>query len=101
MKKALSVLALLFLTNQFIFAQRVAFINSQTIREKFPEAQQAQQRVQSMTDEWKRELDAMQLRIDNLEFEIKKNRLVWTEAERLAKENELLTFKKQREEKKG
>jgi outer membrane protein len=80
------------------YAQRVGFINSKTIREKFPEAQQAQQRVQSMTDEWKRELDAMQLRIDNLEFEIKKNRLVWTETERIAKENELLAQKKARED---
>jgi outer membrane protein len=91
------VLAIIFSLN-LTYAQRVGFINSKTIREKFPEAQQAQQRVQSMTDEWKRELDAMQLRIDNLEFEIKKNRLVWTETERIAKENELLTQKKQREE---
>jgi outer membrane protein len=92
-----AVVLIIFLSINLTFSQRVGFINSKTIREKFPEAQQAQQRVQSMTEEWKRELDAMQLRIDNLEFEIKKNRLVWTETERIAKENELLNQKKQRE----
>jgi outer membrane protein len=79
-------------------AQRVAFINSNTIREKFPEGQQAQQRVQSMTDEWKRELDAMQQKIDNLDFEIKKNRLIWTEDERRTKESELASQKRVRED---
>jgi outer membrane protein len=79
-------------------AQRVAFINSNTVRDKFPEAQQAQQRVQSMTDEWKRELDAMQQKIDNLEFEIKKNRLIWTEDERRTKESELGSQKRVRED---
>jgi outer membrane protein len=59
---------------------------------------QAQQRVQSMIDEWKRELDAMQQKIDNLEFEIKKNRLIWTETERQNKESDLGMQKKTREE---
>jgi len=98
MKKFFLVIVSLFLASNFLFAQRVAFFNSQTIREKYPDAQQAQQRVQSMTEEWKRELDAMQMKIDNLEFEIKKNRLVWTESERIAKETELLNLKKQRDE---
>lgn len=80
------------------FSQKVGFINSNTIREKFPDAQQAQQRVQSMTDEWKRELDAMQQKVDNLEFEIKKNRLIWTETERQNKDSELAMLRKTRED---
>ena len=98
MKLFIKIIGLLIILSNCIYAQRVAFMNSQTIREKLPEAQQAQQRVQSMNEEWKRELDAQQMKIENLEFEIKKNRLVWTESERIAKENELLTLKKQREE---
>ncbi|MEN6511670.1 MAG: OmpH family outer membrane protein [Chloroherpetonaceae bacterium] len=70
-------------------AQRVCFINSQTIREKFIEAQQAEQRIQSFVDEWKRELATMQANINNLEFDINKNRLIWTDAERGAKEKQL------------
>lgn len=97
MKKYILILVSLILASSSLFAQRVAFFNSQTVREKYPDAQQAQQRVQSMTDEWKRELDAMQMKIDNLDFEIKKNRLVWTESERIGKDTELLNLKKQRD----
>lgn len=98
MKKYIVILISLILASYSLFSQKVAFFNSQTIREKYPDAQQAQQRVQSMSDEWKRELDAMQMKIDNLEFEIKKNRLVWTETERIAKDTELLNLKKQRDD---
>ena len=89
---------LLLLFTNITNAQKVGFINSNTIREKFPDAMQAQQRVQSMTDEWKRELDAMQQKVDNLEFEIKKNRLIWTETERQNKESEMVTLRKTRED---
>jgi len=67
-------------------AQRVGFINSQTIRDNFIEAQQAEQRIQSFVDEWKREFATMQTNIGNLEFDINKNRLIWTDAEKAAKE---------------
>lgn len=104
MKKILKPLQLILLVFFFgilineAYSQRVAFINSSTVRDKFPEAVQAQQRVQSMTDEWKRELDAMQQRVDNLDFEIKKNRLIWTEDERRTKESELASQKRVRED---
>ncbi len=101
MKKNLfaSILVAIFLFVTFdSYSQKVGFINSKMIREKFPEAQQAEQRIQSMTDEWKRELAAMTSRIESLEFEIKKNRLVWTDQEKAEKEKELVTAKKARED---
>jgi outer membrane protein len=79
-------------------AQKVASIDSDTIREKFPEVMQAQQRIQNMTDEWKRELDSMRQKADNLEIEIKKNHLIWTETEHKYKESELFTLRKIRED---
>ncbi len=91
-------ISLIFLSVISAFSQKVGFINSNTIREKYPDAQQAKQRVQSMVDEWKRELDAMQQKVDNLEFDIKKNRLIWTEAEKQSKDSELGTLKKTRED---
>jgi len=74
-------------------AQRVGFINSQTIRDNFIEAQQAEQRIQSFVDEWKREFATMQTNIGNLEFDINKNRLIWTDAEKAAKEQQLKELK--------
>lgn len=78
-----------------VFSQRVAFINSNMIRSKFSESQQAEQRVRSFVDEWKREISIMQKNIDNLEFEISKNRLIWTEEEKGNKEKELREIREQ------
>jgi outer membrane protein len=78
-------------------AQKVGFINSEMIRDKFPEAKQSEQRVQSIVEEWKRELSSMQKLIENLNFEISKNRLIWSDAERLQKEKELQDSKENRE----
>lgn len=72
-----------------LFSQRVGFINSVMIRENLPESKQADQRIQSIVDEWKREISDYDQQIKNLEFEIKKNRLVWTEYEKSDKEDEL------------
>lgn len=94
MKKIIVCVILVFLTINNSFAQKVAFISSETIRTKFPEAQQAEQRIQSIVDGWKRDNDATQKKIDALEFEIKKSRLVWTDQEKLEKENELEKLKK-------
>lgn len=79
-------------------AQKIGYISSQTIREKYPEAQQAQLRLQSMVDDWKRELDEQQKAITDLEIEIKKNRLVWTDMERQDKEVLMERKRKEREE---
>jgi len=78
-------------------AQKIAFFSSAMIRQYYPDAQQAEQRVQSLVDEWKRELDVRQQEIDALEFEIKKNRLIWTNKEKLDKEQDLQEMKKTRE----
>lgn len=91
--KKIWILILLGLIPLSLKAQRVGFINSQSIRENFIEAQQAEQRIQSFVDEWKREQATMQANINNLEFDINKNRLIWTDAEKAAKEKQLLDLK--------
>ncbi|ROL61944.1 OmpH family outer membrane protein [Bacteroidetes/Chlorobi group bacterium ChocPot_Mid] len=75
-------------------AQKVGFISSDDIRKNFPEAKQADQRIQSIVEEWKRELQSIEDNIRMLEDEIKKNRLVWTDDERASNENELNELKK-------
>jgi outer membrane protein len=71
------------------YAQKVAFLNSEIIRKYYPDAKQAEQRIQSFVDEWNRELDVREQKINALEFEIKKNRLIWTASEKEAKEAKL------------
>ena len=72
-----------------LFAQKTGFINSQMIREKLPDAKLADQRCQTMVDEWKRELKSMENKEESLQFEIKKNRLIWSDAEKLKADKEL------------
>ncbi len=72
-----------------LFPQRVGFIASDVIRDKFPEAKQAEQRVRSVVEDWKRDIEDLEKRIENLKFEINKNRLIWTEEEKKQKEKEL------------
>ena len=81
-----------------LYAQKIGYVSSQTIREKFPEARQAEQRLQTMVDNWKRELEDQQKVINELDLEIKKNRLIWTDQEKIDKANNLEKKKKEREE---
>lgn len=87
--KIIFLISLVLAIHPYVFAQRVGFIASDVIRDKFPEAKQAEQRIRSVVEEWKRELEDMDKRIENLRFEIAKNRLIWTEEEKKLKEKEL------------
>ncbi|MBM2814539.1 MAG: ompH [Ignavibacteria bacterium] len=86
---AAAIIAFFYLAIPDTFAQKVGFISSETIRDKFPEAKQTDQRINSMVEEWKREIDALEKEISALEFEIQKNRLVWSDDEKIEKEKDL------------
>lgn len=98
--KAKTILVCLLLIILFagnVFSQKVAFISSDDIRKNFPEAKQADQRLQSIVEEWKRELQSIEENIKILEDEIKKNRLIWSDDERSLKEKELAELKKKQQ----
>ena len=78
-------------------AQRIGYINSATIREKYPEARNAEQRLESIVNDWKREMDEMQRAIETLTEEITKNRLIWTDKERQEKDRLLVQKKEERQ----
>ena len=62
-------------------AQNVSYISSEMIREKFPKVKKAEEIIQSKVDEWIIELDNYQEKIDNVELDIEKNKLILTEQE--------------------
>ena len=80
------------------YGQDTAFISSDMISEKIPEAKQAQQRIQSMVDDWKCQLELKQEKIADLEIEIKENSSIWTDQENTKKEEELENLKKERKD---
>jgi Skp family chaperone for outer membrane proteins len=79
-----------------LFSQRMGFINSQMIRERLPDAKLAEQRCQTMVDEWKRELKSMEEKEESLQFETKKNRLIWSDAEKQKADKELKDWRNKR-----
>ena len=91
------ILAILISSIVNLQAQKVGFISSEAVRSHFEEAKAAEQRVQSIVDEWKCELTAMQETIDYLEFEIQKNRLIWSDIELAIKDKEISEVKEARE----
>jgi outer membrane protein len=78
------------------FAQKVGFIASDVIREQFTEAQQADQRIRTVVEEWKRELNDLELQIQDLEQDIQRNRLVWSDEEKTKKDADLEVLKRQK-----
>ena len=84
------------LFNSQASAQKIGFVSSDQIRELFPEAMQADQRIETIRDEWKRELKELDQQIDAKQFEIEKNRLVWTDEEKTLNNNQLEQIKSER-----
>ncbi len=97
--KVLFAVLFLCLTNTTeSYSQRVGFISSDQIRELFPEAKQADQRIETIRDEWKREIKELDQLIEAKAFEIQKNRLVWTESEKAQNNSEYEDLKTQKME---
>ncbi len=75
---------------------KVGFVNSATIRERSNDYQNAKQRIESIVNDWKRQIDEQQNAIQALETDIQKKRLIWSEAELRERE---LTLQRKRIEK--
>lgn len=65
---------------------KVGYVSTDVIRERYPDAQQADQRIKTMTDEWKKEIEDRRAEIENLRDEIQKRRLIWSDDERSQKD---------------
>ncbi len=98
MRRILVLIAVIVLSSTMGWSQKVGYIASDVIRERWQDMIQAKQRIQSLVDDWKREISQMQQQIDDLEIEIRKNRLIWSADERALKEAELAKKKATRED---
>ncbi len=96
LRSVASLFAAILLFSGVARAQKVGFIASDEIRKYFPEAKQADQRLKSIVEEWKRELQAIDENISILKDDINKNRLVWDDDERRDKEGQLRELEKRR-----
>ena len=75
------LIPIFFILSSITFAQKVTYISSDFIREKFPEVKIAEEIIRSKVDYWKKELENYQTNIDNIQLDIEKNKLIWTDQE--------------------
>lgn len=80
-----------------LVAQKIGYVSSDAIKQKFEPYLMAQQRIDQLVVEWKQELELMQKDIEGMELEVKKNRLIWSDSERDQFQRELDNKRKKRE----
>jgi Skp family chaperone for outer membrane proteins len=78
-------------------AQKVGYVATDLIRSKYEANEQAEQRLEAQVNEWKAELAQAQRDIEDLELELKKNRLIWSDAERQSREKQLDEKRRERD----
>ncbi len=79
------------------WAQKIGYVSTDAIRAQYEANKQAEERLNALVEEWKQELAKRQTDIDELELEMRKNRLIWSDAERTTKEKELETKRQDRD----
>jgi outer membrane protein len=80
-----------------VTAQKIGYVSTSAIRERFPENKAAEQKLQTLVEEWKAEIQQKQKDVEELELEMKKNRLIWSDAERQQHDRELEQRRKERD----
>ncbi len=78
-------------------AQKIGYVSTDAIKQKYEPYLMAQQRLDQMVTDWKAEIDLMQKDIEGMELEMKKNRLIWGDNEREQFQRELDNKRKKRE----
>lgn len=85
------------ITPSRLSAQKIGYVSSDAIAMRYEANVQAQTRLNTLVDEWKAEIAQQQRDVEELELEMKKNRLIWSDTERAQKEKELEDKRKERD----
>ncbi len=88
---------LFLLASTSVYSQKIGYFSSKGVLERLPESAQIEQQIRSTWEEWERELDLKKKEIQELELEIRNNRLIWSDAERIEKDKELVRKKEERD----
>ncbi len=81
--------SLLFLQFSVVKAQSVAYVSSEEIFKRLPQAIDARAKLGEMQAKWMSEIRTLEKRANTLQNEIEANRLLWSSQERGTKEGEL------------
>ncbi|HET7153529.1 MAG TPA: OmpH family outer membrane protein [Candidatus Kapabacteria bacterium] len=82
-----------FFSPSMLDSTRVGYIESEEITKKFPDFQEAQQRVDAAANAWKKEFEGMQSSLRMKEDSLEKYRLIWSAPEKLNMERDISDLK--------
>lgn len=101
MKRILSLFTLIIVlsvANTAAQDQKIGFIDSDYILSRMPEYSGLEQRMRAINEEWRQEIEEMDLEIQRLEREYVAREILYTDEVRTQKQNEIETLKRQREQ---
>lgn len=96
MKKVIFIFIMLFAVSASSFAQiKIGYVDSDAIMDKFPDAQDARQKLDAMIQEWQNELSKMEKQWQSKFDDYEKRKLIMSEQVRMDAEKELVTLEQQ------
>jgi outer membrane protein len=78
--------------------QKIGFIDSDYILSRMPEYSGLEQRLRAINEEWRKEIEEMDIQLQRLEREFVAREILYTDEVRTQKQNEIETIKRQREQ---
>jgi outer membrane protein len=98
MKKTLAVLALLLTFSVVSVAQKFGYVDSKYILSHVPEYQEAQKQINSLSNQWQKEIEAKYETIEKLEKAFQAEKILLTEDMRKKREEEIEEKRKEAKE---
>jgi outer membrane protein len=95
MKRILIALAILFLTGITSAQLKIGYVDSNTILDKLPDAQDARKRLDAMVQEWQAEINKMEQEWKTKYNDYDRRKLVLTDAARAELEGDLIKLEQQ------
>lgn len=96
MKKVIFIFTLLFALSASSFAQlKIGYVDSDAIMDKFPDAQDARQKLDGIIQEWQGELSKLEKQWQSKYDDYEKRKLIMSEQVRMETEKEMVTLEQQ------
>ena len=95
MRKIVFLLTFVFLLSANSFAQKVAYIDTESIMSKLPEYNAAQEQINALAVQWQKEIESRFADIDKLYKSYQAEQILLTEEMRKKRENEIIGREKE------
>lgn len=93
MKKFFIAVSILLFASSSLFAQlKIGYVDSDTVMEQLPDAQDAQRKIDALIQEWQDELSGIEKEWQDLYDDYEQRKLIMSDQRRVEVENELISL---------